>query len=374
MALPLRLGLPARRPLMHPSSRACLSVRHHIIPAQTHGQPGKYESPAAIASTIPSTAPVLSAEEVAKARAHCTSMLQTFDHPAHLLRAFIPAQATDAYLAIRAFNLDIAHVADAVSRPEIGRMRMQFWRDALTAVFNSHSPASAREPSMILLAAVLASGVKLGKGWFLRNISARESLLDLSPFQTLTALETYSENTYSSLQYLQLEALGLYEPTLEHISSHIGKAAGIAALLRGVPLTAFPAPAPTAPTSSTFTSNTRQGAVLLPLDACAKHNMRQEDVLRSGGNAPGLRDVVFEVATLANDHLLTAQKMIKDAGGKSAVDKNGAWGTLMSAVPTKAFLERLEKVDFDVFHPSLVRREWKLPWKAYWAYNRGTLL
>ena len=101
--------------------------------------------------------------------------------------------------------------------------------------------------------------------------------------------------------------------------------------------------------------------------------MRQEDVLRDGGNAPGLRDVVFEVATLANDHLLTADKMIKDAGGRSAIDKNGAWGTLMGAVPTKAFLERLERVDFDIFHPSLVRREWKLPWRVYWAFNRGNL-
>lgn len=48
-----------------------------------------------------------------------------------------------------------------------------------------------------------------------------------------------------------------------------------------------------------------------------------------------------------------------------------AIGVLLPAVATALWLERLEKVDFDVFRPELRGREWRLPWKAYWAYRRG---
>jgi NADH dehydrogenase [ubiquinone] 1 alpha subcomplex assembly factor 6 len=49
----------------------------------------------------------------------------------------------------------------------------------------------------------------------------------------------------------------------------------------------------------------------LPLDICAKHNLVQEQVFREGPEAPGFKDVVFEVATRANDHLSTARQYIE---------------------------------------------------------------
>jgi NADH dehydrogenase [ubiquinone] 1 alpha subcomplex assembly factor 6 len=129
----------------------------------------------------------------------------------------------------------------------------------------------------------------------------------------LDALEQYAESTYGSFHYLSLEAVNLHSPTLDHIGSHIGKATGIATVLRGIPLIA----------------TSGSGAVVLPLDVCAEFNLRQEDVLRKGGNAQGLRDAVFKVATMANDHLITARKMLRDAGK----DATGvAFATFLPAV------------------------------------------
>jgi NADH dehydrogenase [ubiquinone] 1 alpha subcomplex assembly factor 6 len=48
-------------------------------------------------------------------------------------------------------------------------------------------------------------------------------------------LEGYSENTASSLLYLQLHALGVSDVKSDHLVSHIGKASGIITLLRGTP-------------------------------------------------------------------------------------------------------------------------------------------
>ena len=58
------------------------------------------------------------------------------------------------------------------------------------------------------------------------------------------------------------------------------------------------------------------GELPLPLDICAKHSLVQEQVFRQGPAAPGLKDVVYEVATRANDHLKAARQYIDDARGK----------------------------------------------------------
>ncbi|KAF8249657.1 hypothetical protein K440DRAFT_543080, partial [Wilcoxina mikolae CBS 423.85] len=266
------------------------------------------------------------------------------DHSSHLLTPFQHPRARDAHIAIRAFNINVASIDSQVSNVTVGNMRMQFWRDTIASVFQGHPPA---QPIAVLLHKVLSvDQAPLSKSFFLKVISARDQYLGSLPFASLDALEKYAESTYGSLHYLSLEAVNQHNPTLDHIGSHIGKATGIAAVLRGIPLIA--------------TSGT--GAVVLPLDVCAEFNLRQEDVLRQGGNAPGLRDAVFKVATLANDHLITARKMLGDAGK----DATGvAFATFLPAVSTSLYLERLEKVDFDPFNPSLQRKPWNLPWRAY---------
>lgn len=141
-----------------------------------------------------------------------------------------------------------------------------------------------------------------------------------------------------------------------------------------------------------------QGAVLLPLDIMAEAGVQEEQVLRQGGSAPGLRDAIFAVATRANDHLITAREMLKNLQGgkdvghefehlgdvehtytsepeqgssKQLQEVNQAFGVLLGpALSSSLWLERLEKADFNVFDPALRRSDWRLPWKAYWAFNR----
>ena len=57
--------------------------------------------------------------------------------------------------------------------------------------------------------------------------------------------------------------------------------------------------------------------MVIPAELTARHGVRQEDVFRRGGNADGISDAVFEFATVANDHLITARDMFdKETGGK----------------------------------------------------------
>lgn len=52
---------------------------------------------------------------------------------------------------------------------------------------------------------------------------------------TIKDMETYAENTASTLLYLQLESLGVRDVSADHAASHLGKAIGIATLLRALP-------------------------------------------------------------------------------------------------------------------------------------------
>ncbi|KAF2188976.1 hypothetical protein K469DRAFT_564988 [Zopfia rhizophila CBS 207.26] len=344
--------------------------------------------------------------EINSARAYCANLIRKYDSPSHILQTFIPEPSRDAYLAIRAFNVDVARVADTTSTPTVGMMRMQFWRDTITKALAGSPP---KEPVAILLAKAAEDlyrrsdgHARLSKNWFLRIINTREQYLGNPPYPTLSALESYAENTYSTMLYLTLSALPQASITTDHLASHIGKAMGIATVLRGIPLVAFPPTQPLGTSNSvTGSSGPTQGAVLLPLDAMSEANVKEEDVFRRGSEAPGLRDAVFAVATRANDHLITAREMLAslrsegqlghefehqndeehrynpqqlNAGPEAQLSNvERAFGVFMPSVATQSWLDRLQKVDFDIFHASLRTTDWRLPWKAYWAFNRRKL-
>lgn len=306
-------------------------------------------------------------------------------------------------------------IPEMTSSYTIGLMRLQFWRDTINKTLAGRPP---KEPVALLLNAGISDlhdrtqgRARLSKGWFLRMINAREQTISNAPFTNLSALESYAENTYSTLLYLTISALPMTSLTVDHVASHIGKAAGISAVLRGLPLVAFPQQQPKQPTSplggGAQGAGTKQGAITLPLDVMAQSGVKEEDVFRYGAEASGLKDAVFTIATRASDHLITARQMIKNLRAGQGVGHNfehegeeghhygphngeldteqqphqsphekqlreveRAFGVLMPAVPTQLWLDRLQKVDFDIFNPTLLQSDWRLPWKAYWAYRR----
>ena len=333
----------------------------------------------------------------------------------------LPPHLHDFHIAIRAFNIELARIADTISHPTVGTMRMQFWREAINSTLSA-APRRGQPVTILLASALETLSARTGnptppaimKSWFNRLIISRENRLTNPPFATLESLETYSESTYSTLLYLTLSALPLQSVTLDHLASHIGKAAGITAILRGFPLIAFPpkpqshhnnpSNSPLITGSGAFTS--RQGAITLPLDLLSRHSIRDQDVFSHGPAAAGLRDAIFDTAVRASDHLITARTMLsniragRDAGHEyehqheeghdhspsptsnqsrtppknNEVDSTpGAVGILISgAIPTQLWLERLEKSDFDIFNGKALRGgDWRIPIRTWWAMKRG---
>lgn len=333
-------------------------------------------------------------------------MRRKFDSPTYTLQIFVPSSTRNLYLSIRALNIELARIPDLVSNPSIGNLRMQFWRDNINQTFDG---IPRKEPVSTLLSHALTSlrsqnpGIKTAmmKAWLLKIINTREQYMDNKPYINMTALENYAENTYSNLLYITLAALPTHSTTADHIASHIGKANGITAVLKGLPLIAFPAPQnhhsnyAISGAGMGKMPDRRREAVVLPLDVMAEAGVKEEDIFRHGSAASGLKDAVFTVATRANDHLITAREMLKQVllDNNSSYDHEAAhlpgesntkfksqiheimrsFGVFMPAVSTRIWLEKLEKLDFDIFRPELRARDWLLPWKTYWAYTKKSI-
>ncbi|KAK1970144.1 squalene/phytoene synthase [Colletotrichum sublineola] len=335
--------------------------------------------------------------DVVKARKYCQTQLQHSDYDAHLISRLVPARTADAYLALRNLNLELVRLPEQVSNPVIGQMRMQFWRDSIDKTFAGNPPA---EPICVLLHQALqdlrarsttstASSIKF---WVQRLIKTREKHMDNRPYASLAALEEYAENTYSTLMYATLAAMPLRSMHVDHLASHIGKACGIVAVLRGIPVLAAPQQQP-AKSHAGPGGGRQDPALLLPLDIMAEASLREEDVFRYGPRAEGFQDAVFKVATRANDHLITAREMLKNlkAGQEAGHefehqgeaehmyeheendtqrDIRRGFGVLLESVPAQEYLTNLEGANFD---PWAVKASWKLPWRLWRATSKNQI-
>ncbi|KAI1074318.1 Squalene/phytoene synthase [Whalleya microplaca] len=338
--------------------------------------------------------------DVDKARQYCVSQLRQSDYDSYLIRNLLPQSRRDAYDTFRAFNLELVRLPELVSNPIIGQLRMQFWRDAVNNTFAGKPP---KEPIMIMLSKVISELADIAphsspnpiRFWLLRLINTREKYMDNRPFTSLAKLEEYAENTYSTLMYSTLAALPLSSMHMDHLASHVGKACGIVAVLRGIPFLAAPSPPVKSPGGADVGGG-RNPVLLLPLDVMAETGLKEEDVYRQGPQADGFQDAVFKVATRANDHLITAREMLKNlragqtpgheyehqgeeqhiysqttAGDDGTVrDLRRGFSVLLESVPTGDYLTRLEAQNFD---PFTVKSSWKLPWRLWRAIKTQQL-
>ncbi|XP_025116100.1 NADH dehydrogenase (ubiquinone) complex I, assembly factor 6-like isoform X2 [Pomacea canaliculata] len=259
---------------------------------------------------------------------YCRELVKKFDFENYLWCLLMPKEVQRAAFAIRAFNVEIAQVRDVVSEKKIGFMRMQFWKDVLQNI-NEGSP-----PQMPV-AVELAGAVryfKLSRRYLSHLLEGRADQLEIDGFTSVKEVEKYAENTVSSLHYLMLECLGVKNVHADHAASHIGKAQGLTTLLRATPYHA------------------QQRRVYLPIDIIVKNKVSQEDVIR-GRNEQNIRDAIFEVASLAHQHLEIARSFHKDVP-KTAVP------AFINTVPCDLYLKKLQKANFNVFEPKLQERNY----------------
>ncbi|KAJ1930368.1 hypothetical protein IWQ60_000389 [Tieghemiomyces parasiticus] len=309
-------------------------IRYHTREALAKGKPGQ---------GAPSNPQRLTPAEAVQ---YCQRLTRRQDYDGYLASLFFPAGVVrSAVWAIRAFNIEVASIRDTVSNESIGQMKILFWKQLLKDI-TAGKPSPDQPIAMLLGQAI--SQLRLNPHWLSKLVTAREKNLTQSVYYTMDEVEAYAESTASALLYLQLECLGIKDVQADHVASHLGKAVGITTLLRATP------------------ANAAKRWVYLPQDSLARHKVSQEDLFRQG-RTPGLDDAVFEIATRAHDHVLTAQSHLRK------LDPSIPITPFLSSIPSIHYLRRLENTNFDIFNPKLRHREWTMPFTLWRAQSKRDL-
>ncbi|MDH3916827.1 MAG: squalene/phytoene synthase family protein, partial [Rhodospirillales bacterium] len=230
-----------------------------------------------------------------------------------------PAGRREGLFALYAFNLEVARTAEVVSEAMLGRIRLQWWRDALEEI---HAGRPRRHEVIEPLArAVQAHG--LTREHFARLIDARELDLEKEAPDTLARLEDYAEATSAGLVLLALEVLGADDEASGRAGRHVGIAWALAGLLRAVPFHA------------------RLKRLYLPreLSEAAGLDLGALFALRT---SPALAEVVRQVAARVGEHLAEARAL------RPQVAKAALAG-LLPATLAGHYLGLLAKSGFDPF-------------------------
>ncbi|KAL3858745.1 hypothetical protein ACJMK2_008999 [Sinanodonta woodiana] len=266
---------------------------------------------------------------------YCVNLVRKNDYENFLCCLLLPERLRPAGFAIRAFNVEIAQVRDVVSDKYRGIMRMQFWKDAIDNIFKGNPPHA---PVALELAKVIEKH-KLNKIWFTRLMEARAEQLEADGFRSVKAVEDYGENTVSALLYLLLQCAGVKNIHADHVASHLGRAQGVVTLLRSTPY------------------HSSKERVYFPVELLIKHGVSEESVIRGQQEKP-LKDLVFDLASVAHHHLLTARNMKKDVP-KEAIP------IFLNSLICDQYLKKLQLADFSIFDKSLQKKNGLLPWQLF---------
>ena len=291
------------------------------------------------------------------------------DYEHYLCSLFYPSQAArESFLALRAFNVELATVRDVTDDNALtGRLRLQWWRDALDSVYAPSEHAAVQHPVVEELAlAVGRHGLR--RRWLEHAIDAREANLEQPQPASIADLERYGERTCSSMIYLALQCAqqdqAVQNPTSSDgeddaallAATHVGQAMGLVTALRSLPHVLprglMPLPVDLMHEAD-LTVGSMQQAFLVGGGALQQHD---ED--SPARKQERLAAMVKTVADRASYHLDQAREV--PVG-------NSALPALSSCIIADTFLKRLAGARHDVFSPDLQQSQpLKLQLRLLW--------
>ena len=262
------------------------------------------------------------------ALSYCAEQVRVHDDDRFLCALFAPEPARKGLLALYAFNLEIARIREVVSEPMPGRIRLQWWREAIAGVYAGTPPR--HEVVAALSHAVERFG--LTRARLDRLIDAREFDLDDAPPPDLGALEAYADATSATLNALALEVLGERGAAAHAAGRHVGIAWALVGHLR----------------AAAFHARARR--TFLPAELLQKEGLSPEEMFALKPSDVKRLEVLGRVAAAiaeaARGHLLEARE------SRSAIPRR-ALPALLCGVLAEAYLKRIRRAGYNLLAPNL---------------------
>lgn len=249
---------------------------------------------------------------------YCADLVRKYDSDRYLLAMLASGPSRAGLLAVYAFNVEIVKIRESVSETMLGAIRLQWWRDAIDALYagRGHDHAVIRP----LGDAIERHG--LSQALFHRLIDGRSADLDNAPPATLDSLVAYADATSTPLIQLALEVMGQGKDMTPQ-ASDTGIAWALTGIVRAIPF------------------HLREGWHYLPLDICARHGFAAKD-LPAAVAQQRLSRVVREISDHAGQRIVAARKA-----------RDGVTRAMLPALLPVAFAacyqRRLEKAAFNPY-------------------------
>lgn len=194
---------------------------------------------------------------------------------------FAPAAARPYLHALYAFNHEVAHVAESVREPMLGRIRLEWWRE--TAEGAAKANPRPHDVAQGLAALFVETQSKLAD--LEAIIAARQFDSAHEYFPDFAALENYIDATGGAVMRLAAKILG-GDVT---ITREAGLAFGLAGLLRSLPF------------------HKRRHKLYLPTAVLAEERITPDEFLVLE-NDPRIEKVMRRTMARAREHFLAAQQ------------------------------------------------------------------
>lgn len=270
------------------------------------------------------------------------SLVRRHDRDRYLTALFAPPDRRAALMALYAFNHEVAKTRESVSEPLLGRVRLQWWRESLDAIYGG-GPARQHEVVEPLAEAVRAFG--LSRAHFERLIDARELDLVAQAPASLATLEAYCEGTSARLVWLALEALGVRDPAASDAGREVGIGYALTGLVRAIPFHA------------------RQRRHMIPEDLAKEVGLDLRELFELRPS-PALTRAAERLAGAARDHLAASR------ANRTAVPR-AALPALLPARLAETYLDALARAGFDPFDRGLALPPQRQSLRLAWAAVRG---
>jgi NADH dehydrogenase [ubiquinone] 1 alpha subcomplex assembly factor 6 len=268
----------------------------------------------------------------------CAEQVRQQDYDHYLCGLFAPEEARAGIYALYAFNAEIARTPELVSEPLLGRIRLQWWRDAIAAAYEGGGP----HHQVVQALAQAIARFALPREEFDAMLGAREAEVENQPIEDYPALERLARATAGGLTALSLICLGARQARALRAGRHIGIAYALTGLLRAVPFHAA------------------QQRLYLPQDRLNAAGVSVQ-ALFDGKRQAALPVVVAGIAAEARRHLRTARRL------RVGIPRT-ALPALLPATLLDGYLARLARQKYDVYSPKIdlppLARQLRLAWKA----------
>jgi len=265
-------------------------------------------------------------------------LLRRHDRDRYLYALFAPADRRAAVIALYAFNYEIAKTREVVSEPLLGRIRLQWWRDAIDEAYEG---AAAREHEVMIPLASAIRHHRLSREHFHAIIDARGLDLEDAPPASLAALDDYCAATSGRLQRLVLEALGVQGKDAVQAANEVGIAYALAGLIRAIPFHA------------------RARRCFIPADVAAEVGLDLVALFELKPS-PELSRAVERLVERARRHLTSARSRRRRLPGI-------ALPALLSALVASGYLHDIDAVRGNPFDPTLAASSGRTALRLAWG-------